>query len=306
MDQQQSKPRALAASHAPPGASRDHWLTTETIGRERFRVLLKQWLERNGWSLAVTSRLAELALLAASDAPVPDWAAGMPLQPGDWVNHKGHAWEAIGTPLSEPAEGDSGWREVGLTSRLHASGLNLFLRGKNRTLTSTFFLEVGRLNEWVADVKSGKRPPPEEARLQELLRQAAAITDEQGALGPEEMLSIAVGRIQPPPWPGSPALSEAGEGVPARQLRAAAAAAGLDIIEDWPAIAAMYPSTDPARLERLQQVLRGLGQWDQGQEEDERLACLVLLQKLQQHATQEQAPPATRQVVVKEITAAGD
>lgn len=304
MDQQQSKPRGLAASHAFTGAGRDHWLTTETIGRERFRVLLKQWLARNNWSLAVTSRLAELALLAASDSPVPDWAAGMPLQPGDWVNHKGHAWEAIGSPLSEPADSDPGWREVGLTSRLHASGLNLFLRGKNRTLTSTFFLEVGRLNEWVADVKAGKRPPPEEGRLQELLNQAAAITDEQGALGPEEMFSIAVGRIQPPPWPGTAAPSEAGDGVPARQLRAAAAAAGLDIIEDWQAIAAMYPTTDPTRLERLQQVMRGLGQWDQGQEDDERLACLVLLQNLQQHATKSQE--AETRVVVKEITAASD
>lgn len=302
MAQQQTKARALASSGGSPP---ENWLAVETHGRERFRVLLKRWLERNNWSLAVTSRLAELALLATSDTPVPDWTAGMPLAPGAWVNHKGHAWEAIGTPLSEPADGDPGWKELGLTSRLHASGLNLFLRGKNRTLTSTFFLEVGRLNEWVADVKAGKHEPPADPRLMELVTQAAAISDDQGALGPEEMLSIAVGRIQPPPWPGARADAEPGDGVPARQLRAAAAAAGLDIIEDWPLIAAMYPTTDPARLERLQHVLRGLAQWDQDQEEDERLASLTLLQNLQQHtAKAQEAATAATDGVAKEITSA--
>jgi len=271
---------------APPAddAAREHWLTTETTGRERFRSLLQHWLKANGWSLAVTSRLAELALLAKAGEPIPDWMAGMPLSSGSWVNHRGHAWEAIGEPRSEPAADNPGWREVGLTSRLHASGINLFLRGKNRTLTSTFFLEVGRLNEWIAAVQAGKAPAPQEVRLQELVSQATVLRDEEGVLGPEEMLSIAVGRLMPPTMndpeepPASAASVEAM--VPARALRAAAAHAGLDIIEDWQQIAELYPTDDPQRLSRLQQVLLGQSHWSTSEAEDEHLASQVLLQQL--------------------------
>jgi hypothetical protein len=280
MSQQQIQPRSFSALAVEPSS----WLFAESIGRDRFRLLLAEWLSRNGWSLAVASRLAELALLAQANLPVPDWTAGMALNPGDLVNHRGHAWEALGKPRSEPAEGDPGWREVGLTSRLHASGLNLFLRGKNRALTSTFLLEVGRLNEWVAAVQAGQAQPPVEIRLRELVQGAVVIQDSDGALGPEELLSIVIGRVEPPPWPGAARSTSPGESVTARQLRAAAAAAGLDIIDDWSTIAAMYPTSDSHRLSRLQQVLRGTGQWDPEQRDDERAACLVLLQRLQRHA----------------------
>lgn len=274
----------------------------ETIGRDRFRLLLQQWLKRNNWSFAVVSRLAELALLAQAKTPVPDWTAGMPLQPGSWVNHKGHAWEAVGTPLSEPAEGDASWLDVGRTSRLHASGLNLFLRNKNRTLSATFLLELGRLNEWVAKVQAGHAAPPSEQRLKDLVTHACVIKDADGALGPEELLSIATGRAEPPPWPCESATDPAATtAVPARQLRAAAAAAGLDIIDDWQAISEMYPTGDPIRLERLQQLLRGLVQWDSQQEEDEQAACLVLLQRLQQHAEQASGKDAAADVVIPAV-----
>lgn len=280
MGQQQIQPRSFSALAVEPSS----WLFAETIGRDRFRQLLAEWLRRNGWSLAVASRLAELSLLAQANLPVPDWTAGMALKPGDLVNHRGHAWEALGIPLSEPADGDPGWREVGLTSRLHASGLNLFLRGKNRALTSTFLLEVGRLNEWVAAVQAGKAQAPAETRLRELVQAAVVIQDQDGALGPEELLSIVIGRVEPPPWPGPASSTSPEESVTARQLRAAAAAAGLDIVDDWGAIAAMYPTSDHHRLNRLQQVLRGTGPWDPREEDDERAACLVLLQRLQRHA----------------------
>jgi hypothetical protein len=282
MSQQQCKSRSTVGAAPLAADEAVDWLSKEAIGRERFRVLLQQWLRRNNWSLAVVQRLSELALLATSDVPVTPWSAGMALQPGDWVNHRGHVWEAIGQPISEPAEGDAGWREKALTKRLHASGLNLFLRNRNRTLASTFLLELGRLNEWVADVKAGTAQPPAESRLRELVLAAETISDEDGPLGCEELLSIAVGRLMPPPWPrAATAPSTAETGVPARQLRAAAAAAGLDIVEDWEVIASMYPTKDPSRLERLQQVLRGVGQWDPLQEEDEQAACLVLLKQLQ-------------------------
>ncbi len=280
MGQQQIEPRSFSALALEPSS----WLFAETIGRDRFRQLLAEWLRRNGWSLAVASRLAELSLLAQANRPVPDWTAGMALKPGDLVNHRGHAWEALGSPLSEPADGVPGWREVGLTSRLHASGLNLFLRGKHRAITSTFLLEVGRLNEWVAAVQAGKAQAPAETRLRELVQAAVVIQDQDGALGCEEFLSIIIGRVEPPPWPGPTPSTSPEETVTARQLRAAAAAAGLDIVDDWGAIAAMYPTSDHHRLSRLQQVLRGTGQWNPQQEDDERAACLVLLQRLQRHA----------------------
>lgn len=265
-----------------------HWLHAEAVGRERLRLLLEQWLQRNGWSLAVVSRLAELSLLAESKEPVPDWSAGMPLTSGSWVNHKGHAWEAVGTPLSEPAEGADGWIDQGLTSRLHASGLNLYLRKRKSSLTVTFLLEMGRLNEWVAKVQAGEAAPPREPRLSELVKAATVISDQQGPYGPEELLSIAGGLLVPPPWPDQATSSGALDGsVPARQLRAAAAAAGLDIIDDWAVIADLYPCKEKNRVERLQQVLRGLAQWDAQQEDDERAACLVLLQLLKQQAEAE-------------------
>lgn len=268
-----------------------HWLHAEAVGRERLRLLLEQWLQRNGWSLAVVSRLAELSLLAESKEPVPDWSAGMPLTSGSWVNHKGHAWEAVGTPLSEPAEGADGWIDQGLTSRLHASGLNLYLRKRKASLTVTFLLEMGRLNEWVAKVQAGEAAPPREPRLSELVKAATVISDQQGPYGPEELLSIAGGLLVPPPWPDQATSSGALDGsVPARQLRAAAAAAGLDIIDDWAVIADLYPCKEKNRVERLQQVLRGLAQWDAQQEDDERTACMVLLQRLKDHAEPKEVP----------------
>jgi hypothetical protein len=302
MTQQQTQGRLAAIASAAPDSDRERWLIMETIGRDRFRALLQQWLKRNNWSLAVASRLAELALLAQAKVPVPDWTAGMPLQPGSWVNHKGHAWEAVGTPASEPAEGDAGWLDRGLTSRLHASGLNLFIRNKNRSLTATFLLELGRLNEWVARVQAGNAAPPTEQRLRDLVTNATVISDADGALGPEELLSIAVGRSDPPPWPGGTTADAATTAVvPARQLRAAAAAAGLDIIDDWQTISGMYPTADQGRLERLQQLLRGLAQWDLQEEEDERAACLVLLQRLQQHAEQTSGSNAAADVVIPAV-----
>lgn len=286
MTQQQHPRRASVQAASVQDSERSSWLNTEAAGRERLRLLLEQWLKRNGWSLAVVSRLAELSLLAESKVPVPDWHAGMPLQDGAWVNHRGHAWEAVGTPLSEPADGTAGWIDRGLTSRLHASGLNLYLRNRKAHITVTFLLEMGRLNEWVAKVKTGQASAPADQRLSELVHAATVIGDSEGPLGPEELLSIAGGRLDPPPWPGQPTTVSPESNVPARQLRAAAAVAGLDIIEDWELIANLYPSNDQTRLKRLQQVLQGLAQWDAQQEEDEQAACLVLLQRLQQHAGQ--------------------
>jgi hypothetical protein len=291
-------PIRLSSQLAKPG-----WIQSEAMGRERLRLLIEQWLKRNSWSLAVVSRLCELALLAEATQPVPDWTAGMPLQSGAWVNHRGHAWEAIGAPVSEPAEGAAGWIDQGLTSRLHASGLNLFLRNRRASLTVSFLLELGRLNEWVAKVKAGKAAPPVEQRLHDLVMAATVIRDGEGILGPEELLSIAGDRLQPPPWPDQPIVSRPSErSVPARQLRAAAAAAGLDIIEDWALIAELYPSKDLSRLERLQQVLCGLAQWDAQQEENEQAACLVLLTQLQQRAAQAAGPQTPEQAVARTIS----
>lgn len=303
MNQQQPSRRASMASATSVEADQIGWLQAETLGRDRFRQLLQRWLKRNQWSLAVVSRLAELSLLATSQQPIPDWAAGMPLSDGAWVNHRGHAWQALGNPLSEPTEGDPGWQELGLTSRLHASGLNLFLRNQTRTLTATFILELGRLNQWVADVQSGRCPAPVDRRLRDLVKGAMVIRDEHGALGPEELLGIAVGRLQPPPWPEELAPPEQAEpSVPARQLRAAAAGAGLDIVDDWQTIASLYPSADPARLERLQHVLRGISQWSDEQEEDERAACLILLQRLERYGKNSGEPTDVDSAIVMDIS----
>lgn len=264
------------------GSEQLGWLTAEADGRERLRQLLQQWQKRNGWSLVVMSRLAELSLLAEAKVPVPDWVAGMPLQTGDLRNHRGHAWEAIGNPLTEPADGSAGWIDRGLTSRLHASGLNLYFRNQKSSLTVSFLLEMGRLNEWIARVQAGNAQPPADQRLSELVMTSTVISDGEGPLGPEEFLSIAGSRLQPPSWPDQPATPADVAIVPARQLRAAAAAAGLDIIDDWATIADLYPSDDPERLKRLQKVLQGLAQWDAQQEEAEQVAAYVLLQRLQQ------------------------
>lgn len=269
---------------ALPSAERDHWLTTETRGREVFRTLVEDWLKHNGWSLAVTSRLAELALLAQAREPLPDWTAGMPLKAGQWVNHRGHAWEAIGSPVSEPAEDAPGWRDVGLTSRLHASGLNLFLRRKTRGLTSTFFLEIGRLNEWIAAVQRGEREKPEDPRLSDAVAQAVVLSDAEGVLGPEKMLSIAIGRLDAPALPNRPGQTldtSKAPGVPARKLRKALALADLDPVEDWETIRALYPTKDAERLQRLQQVLHGLHTWTAQEEEDEAVGTVELLKALE-------------------------
>lgn len=293
--------RQREPTQRPPAADRDAWLNTEQRGREILRTLIEQWLLRNGWSLAVTSRLAELALLATSQEPVPDWIAGMPLANGDWVNHGGHAWEAIGTPASEPVEGATGWRDVGLTSRLHASGLNLFLRRRTRSLTSTFLLELGRLNQWVACVQQGRKASPTDTRLADLVLSAVVLTDDQGVLGPEELLSIAVDTLPAPRLPGTTDGQLPGQAppcVPARELRRALGRTDLDIAEDWETIAAMYPTDDPLRLEQLREVLQGRRDWDAQQQEDERVAITGLLEALQERQAKLEAAANTSPVAV--------
>jgi hypothetical protein len=281
MDQTQTRTNTPVDPELLSGSEQLRWLTAEADGRELLRQLLQQWQKRNGWSLAVMSRLAELSLLAEANVPVPDWIAGMPLQPGDLVNHRGHAWEAVDKPLIEPADGASGWIDRGLTRRLHASGLNLYFRNQKASLSVSFLLEMGRLNEWIARVQAGKTQPPADQQLSELVMASTVIRDGDGPLGPEELLSITGSRLQPPPWPDEPAAPADVATVPARQLRAAAAAAGLDIIDDWATIADLYPSDDPDRLKGLKMVLQGLAQWDAQQEEDEQVAAHVLLQRLQ-------------------------
>jgi hypothetical protein len=301
MDQHHHPTRPVSPAALPTG-DRDHWLTTEASGREVFRSLIEQWLDRNGWSLAVTSRLAELALLAQADEPVPDWAAGMPLKPGAWVNHRGHAWEAIGTPASEPGEGAPGWRDVSLTSRLHSSGLNLFLRRKTRSLTSTFFLELGRLNEWLADVQDGKHAAPADKRLREAVVSAHVLGDLKGAFGPEELLSIAIGRLIPEPLSrglGGQPEQRSQKCISGRVLRKACIDAGLDIVEDWAQIAELYPGKEPHRQEHLRQVLLGAAVWEPAQLKDELLATQVLLQRLEDKtAAAAMAPEAAAVVTI--------
>ena len=296
MDQQQQLSR-------PPGsepltsAARGHWLSTEGSGREVLRSLIEQWLDHNGWSLAVTSRLAELALLARSSEPILEWVAGMPLQAGQWVNHRGHVWEAIGTPASEPADDVPGWREISLTSRLHSSGLNLFLRRKSRTLASTFFLELGRLNEWVAAVQAGKQAAPTDQRLRDCVASAHVLRDQQGVFGPEELLSIALGRLTPEPLVKKQAAAEQQrppECISGRTLRQAASAAGLDIVDDWAQIVGLYPGKEPERQEFLRLVLLGTETWGPEQVEGEQLATQVLLQRLEDRKAQQLAKASAK------------
>ncbi len=296
MDQQQQLSR-------PPGsepltsAARGHWLSTEGSGREVLRSLIEQWLDHNGWSLAVTSRLAELALLARSSEPILEWVAGMPLQAGQWINHRGHVWEAIGTPASEPADDVPGWRDVSLSSRLHSSGLNLFLRRKSRSLASTFFLELGRLNEWVAAVQAGKQAAPTDQRLRDCVASAHVLRDEQGVFGPEELLSIALGRLTPEPLVKKQAAAEQQrppECISGRTLRQAASAAGLDIVDDWAQIVGLYPGKEPERQEFLRLVLLGTETWGPEQVEGEQLATQVLLQRLEDRKAQQLAKASAK------------
>jgi len=293
MDQQQQMSR-------PPGSepvARDHWLITEQSGREVLRSLIEQWLDYNGWSLAVTSRLAELALLARSSEPILEWVAGMSLQAGQWVNHRGHIWEAIGTPASEPADDVPGWREVSLTSRLHSSGLNLFLRRKSRSLASTFFLELGRLNEWVAAVQAGKQAAPTDQRFRDCVASAHVLRDQQGVFGPEELLSIALGRLTPEPLVKKQAAAEQErppECISGRTLRKAAIDAGLDIVEDWAQIVELYPGKEPERQKFLRLVLLGTETWGPEQVEGEQLATQVLLQSLEDRKAQQLAKASAK------------
>ena len=297
MDQQRQQLSQFAGSQPLTPAARDHWLTTEQSGREVLRSLIEQWLEHNGWSLAVTSRLAELALLARSSEPVLEWVAGMSLQAGQWVNHRGHVWEAIGTPASEPADDAPGWRDVSLTSRLHSSGLNLFLRRKSRNLASTFFLELGRLNEWVAGVQAGTQAAPTDQRLRDCVASAHVLGDVEGTFGPEELLSIAIGRLTPEPLVKKQAAAEQQrppECISGRTLRKAATDAGLEIVEDWAQILELYPGKERERQTFLRQVLLGTETWGPEQADGEQLATQVLLQRLEDRKAQQLAQASAK------------
>jgi hypothetical protein len=60
--------------------------------------------------------------------------------------------------------------------------------------------------------------------------------------------------------------------------------AGLDLVDDWSRLVAVYPTSDKQRLAKVRDVAQGRASWSAEQVEDEAAAAEIALAKLSRSA----------------------
>lgn len=267
-------------------------LYRDANGRENFFGLIRTWINRSGWSFRAMAELTEQALRHDLGATLPDWAPGQATQQGDHVVHDSCVWIARTTTTAEPSAESPHWSRGPSFRRVHTSQLHKIAHANLQTVNADIFDALGALNLYLAGLRSKDAKPPSSERLAMEAAAGFVLEDSDGPLGPEELFAIYVGRMRPPINTALMSERQASElsRQIAKQLRAAAAAAGLDIVDDWAQLAALHPSNDQARLRKLRDIALGMGQWSAEQVQDEQFAVNALIQKLSQ--SRPQASPA--------------
>lgn len=262
----------------PPG------LLKESRGKEAFRSMIRAWMIAGDWSLANLSALSEEAFIAMDLKGLQRLeGCTLPVDEGTTLVHSGHAWRALVKADEEPSDDSRQWKRLGRTRLLHTSGLNQLLRGMTQVVHSGTFENLGRVNLWLEQIRSGEMPKPSDPRLAELCQRGVVIQDAQGVFGPEEFLSVALGRLDSPLNVNVISEREAraeSEAV-GRKVRSLMAAAGLDLVDDWPQVLALYPSTAQAKQRQLKLVVTGAGAWSPEQAVAERMAVELLINRLE-------------------------
>ena len=262
-------------------------------GAEEFRRMLRSWMARSGWSLAVMAELFEQAVWDLDCPGIPAYDAG-PFKAGDLVVDDGYVWKAksdgIGTSVGPKALDDAGmkeeWEKTDAVRRVFPSGLHAFERGKVKTLSDVWLDAFGTLNQWLHEIQQGLREPPAAPRLRERVAHAKVIADADGPYAAAEFLDVYLGRLAPPE--DLDVLSDSEASVMsvemARQIRQGMAAAGLDLVDDWASFVAAYPTSRAERLAKIRDVALGLASWSGAQVRDEEAAVAIALARLKQQA----------------------
>lgn len=254
-------------------------------GRSAFLAMLRAWRSRSGLSLSDLAELCEQAMRANLDPGVPDWSPRSYVA-GELVVSHGLVWRAkaaIEASMVAPQRNGrhGGFEQVTAVRRLYSSQLHSLERGKAQNLGSGVFDTLGTLNQWFADLRGG-RVLPLTGRLAEKVQQATVIEDSDGPYGPEEMLAVYLGLLQPPfsVTQLTPEQANQQSMQLARRIRQGMVAAGLDLVDDWARFVAMYPTSDKDRLAKVRDVAQGRATWSAEQVEDEAAAVEIALAKL--------------------------
>lgn len=256
--------------------------------------MLSQWMERSGWSYQVMAELGELSMTIRDAADVQEAAAGS-YQAGDVIRHNGHVWrckrstslvEDAGLVIDGPIYGKEkqypDWEHLQTLRRLHASQVNLMILGRSATVTASALDAFGVLNEWLADMR-GQGMKLADQRLADKAAAGWVIQDGDGIFGPEEFLSVFLGRLTPPTDLTRYSLEQASQLSHdlGKRIRKAMADAGLDHIDDWARFVAVYPGESRERQHQLRLVTLGQGQWTPEQIESEEIAVAGAIKRLQ-------------------------
>lgn len=279
-------------------------LSRQDRGWEDLRRLVSRWMQRSGWSYGLMSELSEQAVRDLEAPGVSDFDPRA--HKGDLLVANGHVWEVlkdlkgrVAAPVHESGEGKRGnwnvdedhFRHVGPVRRLFSSQVNNLLRGQTRNVYAVLFDSFGLLNQWLDDVQAGRRPTPTVDRLAEGVRSAVVIRDHEGLFGPEEFLSVFLGRMELPETLAEPSEQEAKSmsAELAKNVRAAFRECSLDLVEDWPEFVACYPSSSSERLRLVREVVLGLRSWPTSRVRDEAMAVEIAIKRLQRAIGRETA-----------------
>lgn len=271
----------------PPAAAPR--LYRDTNGRENFFGLVRSWINRSNWSFRAMAELTEQALRHDLAGALSDWVSGRTYQQGDCVVHDGCAWSALTTTTAEPGPDARQWSRGPSFRRVHTSQLHKIAHGNLQAVNADIFDALGTLNLYLAALRRQEADPPAQPRLAAEAAAGLVLEDTDGPLGPEELFAIYVGRMRPPITTALMSERQATDlsRKIAKRLRIAAAAAGLDIVDDWAELTALHPSNDASRLRKLREIALGMGQWSAEQVEDEEFAVNALIQKLSRPRPQE-------------------
>jgi hypothetical protein len=266
-------------------------------GRTAFLAMLRAWRSRSGLSFSDAADLCEQAMRHDLAPGVPDWLP-RPFERGELVVANGVVWRAKAAMAESPvapqrneASTHQAFEPVATVRRLYSSQIHTLERGRAQNIGSVVFDTLGTLNTWLADLRRGRATPPSDQKLAEKALQATVVEDSDGPFGPEEMLAVYLGLLQPPISVTQLTPEQASEQsrLLARRIRQGMVEAGLDLVDDWSRFVAVYPTSDKDRLAKVRDVAQGRAAWSSEQVEDEAAAVAIALAKLSRRSAERAA-----------------
>lgn len=257
-------------------------------GRQAFLTMLRAWRSRSGLSFSDLEGLCEAAMRNDLAPGVKDWSPRS-YQRGELVVANGVVWRATTAiagskvaPKRSKTDTHGAFDPVATVRRLYSSQIHTLERGNAQNIGSVVFDTLGILNTWLADIRRGRIQPPLDPKLAEKAMQATVVEDSDGPYGPEEMLAVYLGLLQPPMSVVRLTPEQANEQSRnlARRIRQGMVEAGLDLVDDWARFVSVYPTSDQQRLAKVRDVAQGRATWSAEQVEDEAAAVEIALAKL--------------------------